>query len=86
MSDQSFWEELIAYFPLIRHEPHRKRHLQHFFVTVENILQTCYLASTEGYTDTPAQQFFYWCVYWLPRERIHLQTHSLMEEIYEVRR
>jgi hypothetical protein len=22
------WEELIAYFPLIRHEPHRKRRVQ----------------------------------------------------------
>jgi hypothetical protein len=25
-----FWEELIAYFPLVRHRSHRKRRLQHF--------------------------------------------------------
>jgi hypothetical protein len=33
-----FWEGLIAYFPLIRHGPHRKR-------------SRC-LATIEGYTDT----------------------------------
>jgi hypothetical protein len=27
----NFSEELIAYFPLIRHERHRKRHVQQFF-------------------------------------------------------
>jgi hypothetical protein len=28
--NKKFWEELIAYFPLIRHGPHRKRPLQQF--------------------------------------------------------
>jgi hypothetical protein len=26
--DKNFWEELIAYFPLIRHGPHRKRKIK----------------------------------------------------------
>jgi hypothetical protein len=25
IENKKFWEELIAYFPLIRHVPHRKR-------------------------------------------------------------
>jgi hypothetical protein len=28
---KKFWEELFVYFPLIRHGPHRKRRVQHFF-------------------------------------------------------
>jgi hypothetical protein len=28
---EKFWEELIAYFPSIRHGPHRKRRVQQFF-------------------------------------------------------
>jgi hypothetical protein len=28
---KAFWEEAIAYFPLILHEPSRKRHGQQFF-------------------------------------------------------
>jgi hypothetical protein len=28
---QEFWEELIAYFPLIRHESHRRRRVQELF-------------------------------------------------------
>jgi hypothetical protein len=35
---KKFWEELIAYFPLIRHGPHRK--------------PSCCLATIGGYTDT----------------------------------
>jgi hypothetical protein len=31
--NKNFWEELIAYFPLIRHGPHRKWLLQQFFIT-----------------------------------------------------
>jgi hypothetical protein len=30
--NKKFWEEQIAYFPLIRHGPHRNRRLQQFFV------------------------------------------------------
>jgi hypothetical protein len=30
-TDKTFWEELIAYFPLIRHAPHRRRCVQQFF-------------------------------------------------------
>jgi hypothetical protein len=41
--NKKFWEELIVYFPLIRHGPHRKQRVQ---------------------------QFFYCCVYLLPRERL----------------
>jgi hypothetical protein len=29
--NKKFWEELIAYFPLIRHGPHTKRGVQQFF-------------------------------------------------------
>jgi hypothetical protein len=60
--NQRFWEELIAYFPLIRHGPHRKRLLQQSFVSAEKSSPSCYLAMIEGYTDTPAQQFLYCCV------------------------
>jgi hypothetical protein len=30
--NKKFWEEQVAYFPLIRHGPHRTRRLQQFFV------------------------------------------------------
>jgi hypothetical protein len=60
------WEEVIAYFPLIRHEPHRKS-LQQFFVAAGTSLSSCYLSNDRGYTDRPTdtgvQQFFYCCVY-----------------------
>jgi hypothetical protein len=29
--NNKFWQELISYFHLIRHEPHRKRRVQQFF-------------------------------------------------------
>jgi hypothetical protein len=29
--NKKFWEELITYFPLIRHGPHRKRSFLGFF-------------------------------------------------------
>jgi hypothetical protein len=38
--NKKFGEELIAYFPLIRHEHHRKRHLQHFSVVAGTSLQS----------------------------------------------
>jgi hypothetical protein len=72
-----FWEELIAYFPLILHGPHRKRHLQQFIVVAGTRLQNRCLATINGYTERPTdspltrhgphikrhvQQFFYCCV------------------------
>jgi hypothetical protein len=37
--NKKFWEELIAYFPLIRHGPHRKQRLQQIFVARERPYQ-----------------------------------------------
>jgi hypothetical protein len=34
-------------------------------------LPSSYRTPKEGYTDTGAQQFFYFCVYTLPRERVY---------------
>jgi hypothetical protein len=64
-----FWEELIAYFPLI-HGPQRKRRLQQFFAAAGTSLPSCYLATMRGYTDRPTgprvQQVFYIvaCIRW----------------------
>jgi hypothetical protein len=70
-----FWEELIAYFPLIRHGPHRKRLLQQFFVAAGRSLLSCHQATIGAYTDRPTdiriQQFFYCCVYSLPKESVY---------------
>jgi hypothetical protein len=86
-SNEKFWEELIAYFSLIRHGPHRKRHLQNFSVAVGTILTSCYLTMRGEYTDRNIDsplikyrqhrkwrihQFFYCCVYSLPRKRVYL--------------
>jgi hypothetical protein len=43
--NSTFWEELIAYFPLIQHGPHRKRRLQQFFVAAGMYVPTCYTKS-----------------------------------------
>jgi hypothetical protein len=68
---KTFWKKIIAYFPLIRHEPQRKWRLQKFDAA-EKSLPSCYLATIGVYidrpTDTRVQQFFYCCVYSLPRE------------------
>jgi hypothetical protein len=45
---KKFWEELIAYFPLIRHGPHRKRRLQQFFVAAGKSLPSRCLATKGG--------------------------------------
>jgi hypothetical protein len=81
---KKFWEEQIAYFPLIRHGPHRK-HVQQIFLTSGTSLPSRYLATigmcTDGGTDSPllrhgpprkwrVQQFFYCFWYLLPRERV----------------
>jgi hypothetical protein len=29
--NKKYWEELMAYFPLILHQPHTERHAQQFF-------------------------------------------------------
>jgi hypothetical protein len=83
---KKFKEVLIAYFPLIRHGPHRKRRLQQFFIAVGKSLPSFYLATIGGYTDRPTdsllirhgrhrkcrvQQFFYGYVYSLPWERVY---------------
>jgi hypothetical protein len=66
-------EELIAYVPLIRHGPHRKRHLQQHFVAVGMSLPNYYLATICGYkpADTRIQLLFYCCVYSLPRKHVY---------------
>jgi hypothetical protein len=50
---EKFREELIVYFLLLRHGPHRKQRLQHFFVAGGMSLESCYIATTRGYSDTP---------------------------------
>jgi hypothetical protein len=84
--NKKFWEELIAYFPLIRHGQHRKRRLQQFVVATETSLLSCYLAMILGYTDRPTDsplirhgphkkwrfhQFFCFSLYSLPWERLY---------------
>jgi hypothetical protein len=48
---QEILEELIAYFPLIRHWAHRKQRLQQFFIAAGTSLPSSYLATIGGYTD-----------------------------------
>jgi hypothetical protein len=52
-NNKKFWEELIAYFPMIRYGPHRKRRLQQFVVAAGTSLPSCYLATIGGYTNRP---------------------------------
>jgi hypothetical protein len=49
--ETKFWEELMAYFPLIQHGPYRKQRLQQFFVAVGTPSPSCYIATIMGYTD-----------------------------------
>jgi hypothetical protein len=49
----TFWEELIAHFPLTRHGPHRKLHLHQCFVATGTFLPSCYLATIGGYIGRP---------------------------------
>jgi hypothetical protein len=44
----TFWEELIAYFPFIWHGPHKKRRLRQFFVTAGTCLPSRCLATIRG--------------------------------------
>jgi hypothetical protein len=41
----------MAYFPLKRQRPHRKRRLLTFFVVLGKSLPSCYLETIGGYTD-----------------------------------
>jgi hypothetical protein len=43
--NKKFWEKPVAYFPLIRHEPQRKRRLQQFFVVAGTSLTSLCLAT-----------------------------------------
>jgi hypothetical protein len=64
---KKFWEEPIDYFLSIRHGPNTK--CQHFLIAVGTSLPSCcYLGKTGGYIDP---QFFYWCLYSSPRERVY---------------
>jgi hypothetical protein len=49
--NKKFWEELIIYFPLIPRGPHRKWHLQQFFVAMGMSLLSYCLAMIGGYID-----------------------------------
>jgi hypothetical protein len=40
------WEQLIPYFPLVRHRPYRKRRVQQFFYCCE-----CFLCRGKVFTD-----------------------------------
>jgi hypothetical protein len=47
-TNKKLWKELITYFPLIRHGPHRKRH-QQMFIAAGTSLLCCYLATIGEY-------------------------------------
>jgi hypothetical protein len=70
-SNKKFSEELIPYFPMVRQRPHRRRHIQQFFYFC-----ACIRCRVNVFAEP------------LPsHERgIHIQTHTLMAGIYEVRR
>jgi hypothetical protein len=73
---KKFWEEQIAYFPSIRHGPHRKRRLQQFFVAGRMSLSELLPSNDRGihrqtHTDTRVQQFIYSCKYSLQWERVY---------------
>jgi hypothetical protein len=53
ISNENFCEELIVYFPLLRHGPHRKRWLQQYFVAAGTCLPNSRLTTIGGYTDSP---------------------------------
>jgi hypothetical protein len=68
--NKKFWEELFSYFPLIRYGPHIKRRIQILFYCCVRVR-----CRNNVFTEP------------LPRNdrRIQIQTHRLMEGIYEVR-
>jgi hypothetical protein len=69
--NKKLWEELIAYFPRIRHGPHRKRRVQDFFCCF-----VCIRCRFSFRTESlPSND-----------RGVHIQTHRLMGRIYKVRR
>jgi hypothetical protein len=54
------WEELITYFPLIRHGPQRKQYLQQFFIPTGTCLPSHCLATLRRYTDRPTDSHLIW--------------------------
>jgi hypothetical protein len=66
---KKIWEELIAYFPLIRYGQHRKRCVEQFFYCC-----VCIRCHDNVFTETlPSMD-----------KAIHIQTPKLVEGIYEV--
>jgi hypothetical protein len=55
--NEKFWEELITYFLLTRHGPHRKWRLQQCFVAAGTPLSSCYLSTIGGCTDPQTHTF-----------------------------
>jgi prolipoprotein diacylglyceryltransferase len=53
ISKKKLWQQLVAYFSLIRHKMHRKRHLKQILITTIRCLLSRCLAMTGGYTDRP---------------------------------
>jgi hypothetical protein len=55
-NNKKFWEELIAYFPLVGHRPHRKRRVQQFLycmcIRCRGNVFTEPLPSNDTHTDT----------------------------------
>jgi hypothetical protein len=48
---KALWEQLIAYFPYIRHVPHRKRRLQSFVATGTCLPSHCLATTGDTHTD-----------------------------------
>jgi hypothetical protein len=55
-----FSEEIITYFPLIRHWPHRKRRIEKFFAAVGTSLPRCNLSMIRGCTDKARELLYDW--------------------------
>jgi hypothetical protein len=98
--NKKFWEELIAYFPLIRHTPYRKRCLQQFIAAGMFLL---FLLSNDRGIRRQTHRHTRPTILLLLRVfidegtcfpsrclamkvGIHIQTHRLIGGIYEVRR
>jgi hypothetical protein len=77
--NKKFWEEIIAYFPLIRHGPHWKRRVQQFFYCCVCI---CYRGN--GYTEPlPSSDRGIYTTPLPSNDRgIHIQTNTLMGGIF----
>jgi hypothetical protein len=69
--NKKFWEELIAYFPLIRHESHRKRRLEQFFCCC-----VCICCHGNVYSEPLPSN----------NRELHIQPHRLMGGTYKERR